>query len=814
MKLDPILRARSAIAWCALAALVMGLAAPSSDGGTEPDALPSESQVRQILDARCVKCHGALRLEGGLDLRRDLTMLKGGDSGPAVVPGKPDESLLVQRIESGEMPPGKKGQLDKEDRALIRRWVQERGLRFTTSRADSPSPGAENDSVTITDDDRRFWAFQAPKRPAVPRVRTAEMVRTPVDAFLLARLEAQGLTFNHEAPRQDLLRRLCFDLLGLPPTLEQQEQFLQDGRADAYERLVDRLLASPAYGERWGRHWLDLAGYADSDGSLAADRVRPQAWRYRDYVIEAFNRDMPFDRFLTEQLAGDELSDWRGGETLTAEVVRQLNATGFLRTASDPTYPGYTEPNEIHQVVSDTMQIVGSTFLGITLQCARCHAHKFDPISLRDYYAFQSIFLPALDPARWQPSEVRGIPLATERELDRLKAENQKVAERAKAIETKLAASTNKKQSEAIKAQLASELARKTPDPVLIRGLTDLPGTPPQGRVLKRGDFTRPGAAVAPGVPSVLAAQRFRALPPSGNRSTGRRLALARWLTAPDHPLTARVQANRIWAQHFGRGLVTTTANFGRSGARPSHPELLDWLATEFIRSGWSMKAMHRLMLTSAAYRQSSDADAGKRVVDPDNVLLGSWRPRRIEGEVLRDSILAVAKRLNRTRFGPPVPVSAKDDGSVEIADNAQGHRRSVYLMVRRSQQVTLLDLFDTPAMAVNCPERVVSTVPLQALALLHSDFAERNAAALADRVCAHAEDPQARLAYAYRLVFAREPTSREVALVGRFQLALVGSAKADESTAQKIKRRLAEREAWVQTALVLLNSNEFLYVN
>jgi hypothetical protein len=825
-----------------------------------------------------VKCHGAGKLEGGLDLRRDLTILKGGDSGPAVVPGKPDESLLVQRVESGEMPPGKNHQLDKEERAFFRQWVRGRGLQSATG-GSSPSAGEDEIPSTLTDRERQFWAFQPPKRPVVPRVGNGRAVRTPIDAFLLQRLEDRGLTFNPEAPRLVLLRRVCFDLLGLPPTLEQQQQFLGDGRADAYERLVDRLLASPAHGERWGRHWLDIAGYADSDGSLAADRVRPQAWRYRDYVIQALNDDMPFEQFLREQLAGDELSDWREAESLKADMVRQLTATGFLRTASDPTYPGYTEPNEIHQVLSDTMQIVSSTFLGITLQCARCHAHKFDPISQRDYYAFQSIFLPALDPARWQPSKVRGIPMATESQLARLKAENQKVSERAKAIEVKLASLTEthrrrrldqlvagqseglkpairaalalpaekrnsaqhalvqrlrlsagnpldesalaahdanfKKESEALKAQIASQTARRRPDPVLIRGLTDLPGKPPQGRILTRGDYTRPGSNVAPDIPVVLAAAGYRLPVRAGIRTTGRRLALARWLTAQDHPLTARVQVNRMWAHHFGCGLVPTTANFGRSGARPSHPELLDWLATEFVRSGWSMKAMHRLMVTSSVYRQSSEADARKRSVDEENTLLGSWRPRRMEGEALRDSILAVAGRLNPMRSGSPVPVVAKDDGSVEVADDAQGHRRSIYLMVRRSQQVTLLDLFDTPMMAVNCPERVVSAVPLQALAMLHGPFAERNAAALADRIRKHADDNlQARLSYAYRLLFAREPTPREIALIGKFQGALCGPAELEGNTTQKFLGGRAEREAWVQTVLVLLNSNEFLYVN
>ena len=794
--------------------------------------LAFESQVRPVLQAHCVKCHGEKSVKGGLDLRRGETLLQGGDSGPAVVPGNKDESLLIQKIESGEMPPPKEGRLEKKQQELIRRWVTE-GARLTDVTSPGPRRSGEETAHRVSDDDRRFWAFQPPARPEAPRVTGADLVRTPIDAFLLARLEARKLTFSQEATREVLLRRLCFDLLGLPPTPEQRDDFLTDRRNDAYERLVDRLLASPAYGERWGRHWLDLAGYADSDGSLAADRVRPQAWRYRDYVIKAFNDDMPFDQFLTEQLAGDELSDWRGADSLSTAMIRQLAATGFLRTASDPTYPGYTEPNEIHQVLSDTMQIVGSTFLGITLQCARCHAHKFDPIPQRDYYAFQSIFLPALDPARWQPSEVRGIPLATDKELTRLRAENEIIDKRIKSIQADLKALTErqrrqridalvsgqpkaiqtlaraaleqpvekrsaeqkalvqrlgpmadtaldeaglaaqnpeyKKQAERLNAAITAETGRKKPDPVLVRGLSDLPGKTPEGRLMVRGDHTRPGATVTPAVPEVLAAPGFQLQLASSVRSSGRRLALARWLTAPDHPLTARVQVNRIWAHHFGRGLVATTANLGHSGAKPSHPELLDWLATEFIRSGWSTKSIHRLMVTSTAYRQSSQADTRTLAADPDNILLGRWRPRRMEGEVLRDSILAVSGDLNGKRFGPPVPVTAKDDGAVETPDDAEGKRRSIYMIVRRSQHITMLELFDTPSMEINCPERFVSTVPLQALAMLHDPFVERHAVSLAARIRDHARDDQhARMVYAYRLLFAREPTSSEESRIRR----------------------------------------------
>src|SRR5262249_36004509 len=325
------------------------------------------------------------------------------------------------------------------------------------------------------------------------------------------------------------------------------------------------------------------------------------------------NDDVPYDQFLTEQLAGDELSDWRRAEQLTPAMIRQLTATGFLRTASDPTYPGYTEPNEIHQVVGDTVQIIGSTMLGLTLQCARTHDHKLDPISQRDYYAFQAIVLPALDPARWQPSELRGIRLAPDKEWADIAAHNRKVDERLKPLTAKLAKLTPKKGKEAdaaataqiawLKAAIAQEQAAKKPVPTLLRGLTDLDGACPDARVLRRGDHARPAAVVAPGVPEVLAPAEYTLNVEPGYRTSGRRRALARWLTDPAHPLTARVQVNRMWAQHFGRGLVATVANFGLSGAKPSHPELLDWLATEFVHSGWSMKAMHRLMVTSTAYR-------------------------------------------------------------------------------------------------------------------------------------------------------------------------------------------------------------------
>ncbi|MEK6259803.1 MAG: PSD1 and planctomycete cytochrome C domain-containing protein [Planctomycetota bacterium] len=866
---------------------VLGLEAARAEEAAAPVSTPSkvlfETHVAPLLEANCFKCHGATKQEGGLDLRRKRTMLKGGDSGAAIVDGKPDESLLVEKIDKGEMPPPKEGKLEEAERALIRRWVAGGALLVNTN---EPADEVTEVVSRVTDEDRQFWSFQPPRRPDVPSVKNADRVRTPVDAFLLAKLEEKGLSFNPDADKATWLRRLCIDLLGLPPTLEQLDEFLADNEPNAYERLVDRLLKSPHYGERWARHWLDIAGYADSDGYLAADRLRTEAWRYRDYVIQALNEDLPYDRFVIEQLAGDELSDWRRTDELTPEMQRQLTATGFLRTASDPTYPGYIEPNEVHQVMADTMQIVSSTFLGLTVHCARCHSHKFDPVSQRDYYSLQTIFLPALDPARWQPSEVRGIPLATEPQLARVTATNQKVdarvnelnaainemttthrrkllreklgAERVtKLDEAKLDAATLDKLAAAVftpadkrnaeqktlvmqhgadialtdadlvarfpeykpdldrlSAAVTAEQAIKKPT-TLVRGLTDVDDKPAVGRVLVRGEHSKPGAEVLPSVPEVLipAGQRFDAQP--AYKTTGRRLALARWLTNPAHPLTARVHVNRIWRDHMGRGLVPTVANFGRSGAKPTHPELLDWLATEFIRLGWSQKELHRLIVTSTAYRQTASSDSAKLAADPGNVLLGAWQPRRVEGEVLRDSTLAVANKLNLEMLGKPSAVAPQGDGSVITSDDAAGNRRSIYLIVRRSQHLTMLDLFDTPMMEINCVERNSSTVPLQALAMLHGSFAERSAVALANQILATSPpDEAARLRFAYRLLFTREPKPTETAAITEFLAAAANDQLGTKAaTATDDERTAAHKAAWVQAALVLLNSNEFLYV-
>ena len=848
---------------------------PVATSRAADERITFEQQIAPILQARCVKCHGEGKLEGGLDLRRKYLLTKGGDSGSALVDGKPDESLLIEKITKGEMPPKEEGKLDDKQIDLIRRWVAA-GAPIAGDQ-EAPLEAADPPS-RISEEDRKFWSFVPPVRPPLPAVRNTDRARTPSDAFLLSRLEEKQLSFAPDAPHEVLLRRASFALHGLPPEIQDLDAFAADSAPDAFERLLDRLQASPRYGEHSARHWLDVAGYADSDGYLAADRLRPEAWRYRDYVIGAFNSDLPYDRFLLEQLAGDELSDWRRADELSAEQVRQLAATGFLRTASDPTYPSYTEPNEIHQVMADTTQIVSSALLGLTIQCARCHTHKYDPIPHRDYYALQAIFTPALDPARWQPSEVRGIPLATEAEVNRITQRNQKVDHRIAELNAELAELTARfrkkrvtgllgpdssadlvakvttallaaadkrndeqkalvakhaaglslleaelakwnidyqQQSEKLKAAIASEAALKQ-QIVTLRGLSDLDDKPADCKLLLRGDYSKPGAVISPNVPEVLAPVGFKFEPKPGYKTTGRREALARWLTEPSHPLTARVQVNRVWAMHFGRGIVPTLANFGKSGVKPTHPELLDYLATEFVASGWSQKKLVRKMLSSTAWRQASVPSAATLAADPNNELLGYWRATRHSGEMLRDSTLSAAGKLNGTMFGSPSAVSQLGDGSVITADDAAGNRRSIYLIVRRSQHVTMLDLFDVPMMEVNCPQRSASIVPLQALAMLHGPFTEQSAAALADRILREAPpSDDARIDFACRLLYSRSPRPAEKEVLVSFLSALtverLANASASPTDAQKSD---ATRAAWLQASLVLLNSNEFLYVH
>lgn len=836
----------------ALAALAFAPVAGAADPPT------FERDVRPLLVAKCVKCHGGDSTKSGLDLRTAAAVKRGGDTGPSVVPGDPAKSLLFEQIESGAMPPGKAAKFTAAEVAVLKAWI-EGGARAEQAAPAEPGPGAS-----------AHWAFRAPVRPAVP---VGPKARHPIDAFLLAKLHASGLNYSPPAEKLALLRRVTVDLTGLPPSPTEQDAFLADKAPDAYEKVVDRLLSSPRYGERWGRHWLDLAGYADSEGILDADYVRTAAWRYRDWVIRAFNADLPYDKFLREQIAGDEYSDYwkhyRNAKELPAAVVDSLVATGFLRCASDTSRPDFVSiknaPGYYYQTLDDTQAIVGSAVLGLTVQCAKCHTHKFDPIPQADYYRVQAVFMSGYRPAQWVPQVQRRLTEATAAQEKDAAAHNAEVAKRVTSLRKELAESRQQFATKLfddrlaklplairddVRSAVAADPAKRTevqkyladkfaaelkpneagliaalPEYAArikatnaaiateegkvrtfaeIRAMYDLPGEP-KTPVLRRGDYTKPGPEVAPGVLSCVAAPKpFAWTPPEKDAPTsGRRRAFADWLTQPGHPLTARVMVNRVWLHHFGEGLVRTPENFGFQGTKPTHPELLDWLACEFEANGWSLKKLHRLILTSAAYRQSSADRAAGRKVDPDNALLWRQRLRRVEAEVVRDSVLAVAGTLNEERFGPPVAVQRLTTDEVVTAATPAGQRRSVYLMVRRSQPVTLLQLFDQPRIETNCTCRSVSTVASQALTLLNSETLARQAEAFADRLLKDA--PTAPAAAAVRLAFARPARPDELAKFDKFLA---------EQTARHAPAADAKRRALADLCHMLLCANEFVYVD
>ena len=854
-----------------------------------------DKEIRPIFQSRCLNCHGGATQKAALDMRSKAAMLRGGETGPAISPGSAAKSLLWEKITDDEMPPGK-DKLTAAEKKLVRAWLDGGavgGEALATAITTKPAtiPGApteagpaDDGASEVTDAERRFWAFQKPVRPAIPTVAKAAEVRNPIDAFLLAELAKKSLGYSREAERSALLRRAYFDLTGLPPAPHEVEEFLADKSPQAYERVIDRLLASPRYGERWGRHWLDLAGYADSEGILSADYVRTAAWRYRDYVIRAFNADKPYDRFLKEQLAGDELVDyWAAKRTraeLGLEVVEALTATGFLRCASDTSRPDFAAiknaPGYYYQTLDDTLKIFASATMGLTVECAKCHSHKYDPIPQTDYYRLQAVFMSGYRPAQWIPQVQRKLTEATDAQENETKAHNAKVdaalaplkkeldtlqkshaeklfterlAKLPEAIRDDIrtafgveAAKRNEvqkylvekfqkelkpdakalpklltdtypdyaKQVAALDAKVKTEESKRRTLPE-IRAFYDLPGeakTP----VLRRGDYTMPGREVSPGVLSVLAVGKpFAWKSPAKDAPTsGRRTALAEWLTQVDHPLTSRVMVNRLWLHHFGQGLVATPDNFGNKGARPSHPELLDWLATEFTARGWSIKQMHRLIMTSAAYRQSCAAnDVGLRI-DPENKLLWRQRLRRLEAEALRDSILAVAGNINLEMYGEPVPMQARGDGVGTPAGPA-GNRRSVYLQVRRSQPLSFLQAFDQPVMETNCTVRGVSTVASQALELQNSEFMTLQAAAFGDRVAKESAGKD--IDYAVRAAFGRAPTDKERAVLGAF---LAEQAKRHLPSAGTIgpeQHANAKRWALADLCHMLLSANEFAYV-
>ncbi len=781
----------------------------------------SQHDVLPILLRRCTVCHGQGRQEAGLDLRSRAAMLRGGKSGSAIVRGKPEESLLLKKIRSGEMPPRRRivevsiKPIETAETELLARWI----ALGAPEVQQAPDVAGTSPDPLVTDKDRDFWAFQAPRAVTPPAVKQRARLHNPIDAFVMHKLEQRGLTLAAEADRATLLRRAYLDLTGLLPEPAEVRAFLSDRDPQAYEKRIDRLLASPRYGERWGRHWLDLAGYADTEGKREQDLVRPSAWRYRDYVIRAFNDDKPYNRFLVEQIAGDELADYEHAPEITQELYDNLAATGFLRMAPDPTWYNLTNflPDRL-EVIADEIDVLGSAVMGLTLKCARCHSHKFDPIPQRDYYRLLDVFKGAFDEHDWMkpnwlsglsqgPRTDRDLPYVATAERRQWEAHNaalQKEIDALKMAQAKKPSPDSESRIKALQAQLLTEPK--------IRALWDR-GEPSPTYLLQRGDYLRPGRLVGPGVPSVLTDGKtpFEVKPPwPGAKKTGRRLALAHWLTRPDHPLTARVFVNRLWKQHFGNGIVKTLDNFGKAGARPTHPELLDWLAVEFVRRGWSIKAMHRLMMTSATYRQSSTVTADREQLDPENVLCSRMPLTRMDAEALYDSMLEVAGCLDETRYGPPSVLQARGDGLVTPAGTAKGWRRMIYVQMQRKLVVTHLENFDFPQMNPNCVERRGSTVAPQALHLLNNGMVRRLAEQFARRVCREAgSDPARQIDWIYLTALSRPPNAEEKALG---QAALTRLSK--EWGKQRTDRMEAAREALTTYCHTILNSAAFLYID
>ena len=788
-----------------------------------------KDEVLPVLEKSCVKCHSPKQTMGGLDLSTFAGLMKGGASGPVIAPGKPGRSLLWVMVESDKMPMG--GSLSAAQKQLLRTYIEQG--RFPTAEMDAAQLAKE--AARITPEARQWWSFRVPVKPAVPTVKNGGTVRTPIDAFVAERLAAKGWRMQPEAERVTLARRLYFGLTGVAPTPAEMQAFLQDRSPEAYAKLVDRLLESPRYGEHWGRHWLDIAGYSDTRGD-AGDSIREVSWKYRDYVIQAFHKNKPIDRFLLEQFAGDQLVNYQPGTTPRQEQVEALTATGYLRTIADITdNQTIYEVDKYFDALQKTVETSLSSVLGLSIGCARCHDHKFDPILQKDYYKLTAVYQSTWDPENWLaanlgfgpwPSrmvldipadkrdawikDVTSSDAKTIRRLDdlleatyqrfraELKAGRELTPERRvelrKIIEddpdlevdrnaTKDFVSDKEldarypefgKWKDELTMRRANRRKKQSEiDPNFIEAAWDVSKTPSPTYILQRGNYLAPGAEVQPGLPVVLddAAKPFAFPKPEQHpdwHHTGRRLALAKWLVARENPLVARVFVNRVWQFHFGEGLVKSVDDFGMQGEKPSHPELLDYLAVDFQENGWDLKRLTRQILLSQVYRQSSAEVAEYLAADPSAKLL--WRKPllRLEAETIRDSMLAVSGLLNEKMYGPHEPIKRGADGQwLEDESKGDPNRRSLYLTQSRTRPVAFLHAFDAPTMtADNQTQRFRSALPTQSLALLNGPFVRRVSLAFANQVWEQSKgDTAEALHRAFVAAYSRPPTARELAI-------------------------------------------------
>ena len=1016
-------------------AIVFLLATASAAVRGEDEVPDFHRDIRPLLRNRCVKCHGPLKPAGNLNLSLPSALARGGESGPAIVPGQPEESRLWQLVEREEMPEG--APLPPAEKELLKRWI--------AGGAPGLSQPAEAGAA-----DETHWAFRKLHRPPLPTLQDHSGIRNALDAHVVAALEAVGLSLSPEASRETQIRRVALDLVGEPPTPAEIEMFVLDDQPQAYERMVERYLASSRFGERWGKHWLDAAGYADSNGYFSADTDRPLAWRYRDYVIRSLNADKPFDRFLREQLCGDELAGFRPGQPVTPEAIDLLEATHFLRNGQDGSDIGVQEPEAFEvdrrAALEAVVQVTATSLLGLSVHCARCHDHKFDPISQREYYQLQAILFPAFNPQDWinpkdrviyaylpgekeqweareqdlktqlarlkdeytawlaahrEPSEVlltegfddgwqsrwsatapgddkpsaaiafdktdppaahvhEGVLqiiagpgeswLSTTRAFDWTPAEtggwiqatfdlvdnkvnggpaerlgyniavhdfddsgsidggnllidgnpatattvyrdypgtdqkpigpigatgyvpgrnygvrvtnlgdgkyrldhivdglpdgasltltaadlpdggfsfffcvgrsfvvdNLRIERSLPAANTTVDLAAIRKAIEERRSQYEQQRkgldSQRTPEPGrAIAWVSDKSARPPVVPFLTRGQYHLREGDVPPMALSALSEPGEEYVPPSvaaDATTTGRRSAFADWLLRPHgrpSALVARVHVNRVWRQYFGRGIVATTDNLGLTGTPPTHPELLEELAAGFVADGWSQKELHRRIVTSAVYRQSSAPRAEGLARDRDNRLWWRWPVRRLEAEVIRDAMLAVAGQLDPQPAGPYVPTRQTAIGEVIVEEQVPGAwRRSVYLQQRRSQTPSFMKVFDAPSVATICTTRPSSTVPLQSLALLNSDFAIARAEAFAQRLLTETDGSTTALVRrAWRLAMGRDPTANEAALAGEFLESQRGQYPAAD----------APRWATTDFCQMLLASSAFLYV-
>jgi hypothetical protein len=801
-----------------------------------------DQKIKPILENRCFECHGndPGDLSGGLALTSQESILKGGDAGAVVDLQVPADSLILSAInyEKLEMPP--EDQLPQAEIDLLTTWVK-LGVPWGTEIAiahdpNAPAKAKKKPEPEVNEETKKWWSFQRVVRPSPPQVQSEAWVKNDIDRFVLSKLKAKGFAPARPASRHSLIRRAYYDLIGLPPSPAEVEQFVQDPDPQAFEHLIDRLLASPHYGEKWGRHWLDLVRYAESN-SFERDGTKPFVWRYRDYVIQSLNEDKPYDRFLMEQLAGDELPDAN---------MDTIIATGYYRLGAwddEPADPQLAKYDDLDDILATTCQ----TMLGLTVNCARCHNHKIDPIPQRDYYQMLSFFnnirrygVRAEETVLDASVRKMGTPTSKESQaaydaqIADLQAKIEALESRVKPdfipvehqefiyprnrlalVQARVGKLITAQEFETYKSnvqRLADLKNHPPPGETQILCVKEAGAQKPATHVLIRGNAHVLGDEVTPGFLSVLSPPEPEITTPASGDSWGGRLAFARWITRPDHPLTARVMANRLWQYHFGRGIVRTASDFGFQGLPPTHPELLDWLADEFIQRGWSLKSMHKLIMTSAAYQMSTDFNAEAYAADPANDLLWRFDMRRLSAEELRDSILAVSDSLNRdAMFGPSffselapevlAGQSRPGDGWGNSSE-ADRSRRAIYIHVKRSLKDPMLANFDAADTDFTCPVRFVTTQPTQALGLFNGRFPDQQAERFANQARRQSEKANEQIAYVLQRVMQREPSEDEITR---------GLALLDDLSQ---KENLTPDQALKYFCLLAFNLNEFVYVD